>query len=79
VDLPKPINYELPKNKGGLKYNVRISDKQIKFRREIEVNNPFFTEKEYHSLKELFNHIFEIQANQFSIKEKIDYNIPSFT
>jgi Domain of Unknown Function with PDB structure (DUF3857) len=69
-ELPASAALALPQKGGRYLFNVANLQNQINITSNFTINKPVYTSVEYHSLKELFARIVNIQQSQLVLKRK---------
>ena len=60
-ELPQKVALALPNNGGRYLYDVQQMNNRLMLNHSLQISKTIFTATEYHYLKELFNHVIQVQ------------------
>ncbi len=70
IDMPKPINLQMPNNKASFSYQINLTNNQLLLKYKININDEVFPQNEYVYLKEFYNQIIKKHSELVIIKFK---------
>ncbi|MEO7990968.1 MAG: hypothetical protein ABI663_15580 [Chryseolinea sp.] len=69
-ELPQKVALALPNNGGKYIYDVQQLGNRFTMNHSLQISKTIFTSTEYHYLKELFNHVIQVQQTDIVFKRK---------
>ena len=69
-EVPKSVAMALPQNGGKFLVNITSRENKVSLTSIINLSKVVYSADEYHTLKELFNRIVNVQQSQIVLKKK---------